>query len=104
MNANPDYFDYKFEGFQIFQLANSDVSISDIYDPTQSRMVAQCDIKNDLTQLINWEVDPDMNALVPQDMTLQSNNSGILRHLKLMKINSQQGIVPLLIIKNITLR
>ena len=23
LNANPDYFDYKFEGFQIFQLANS---------------------------------------------------------------------------------
>ena len=77
LNANPDYFDYKFEGFQIFQLANSDVSISDIYDPTQSRMVAQCDIKNGLTQLINWEVDPDLNALVPQDMTLQSNNEGI---------------------------
>ena len=40
-------------------------------------MVAQCDIKNGLTQLINWEVDPDLNALVPQDMTLQSNNEGI---------------------------
>ena len=77
LNVNPDYFDYTFEGFQIFQLANSDVSISDIYDPTQSRMVAQCDIKNNLTQLINWEVDPDLNALVPQDMTLQSNNEGI---------------------------
>ena len=87
LNANPDYFDYKFEGFQIFQLANSDVSISDIYDPTQSRMVAQCDIKNDLTQLINWEVDPDMNALVPQDMTLQSNNSWIFTS---FKINEDQ--------------
>ena len=87
LNANPDYFDYKFEGFQIFQLANSDVSISDIYDPTQSRMVAQCDIKNDLTQLINWEVDPDMNALVPKDMTLQSNNSGIFTS---FKINEDQ--------------
>ena len=87
LNVNPDYFDYKFEGFQIFQLANSDVSISDIYDPTQSRMVAQCDIKNDLTQLINWEVDPDMNALVPQDMTLQSNNSGIFTS---FKINEDQ--------------
>jgi hypothetical protein len=50
-------------------------------------MVAQCDIKNDLTQLINWEVDPDMNALVPQDMTLQSNNSGIFTS---FKINEDQ--------------
>jgi len=77
LNANPDYFDYKFEGFQVFQLANKDVSISDIYDPTQSRMVAQSDIKNGITQLINWEVDPDLNALVPQDMTLNTNNSGV---------------------------
>jgi hypothetical protein len=77
LNVNPDYFDYKFEGFQIFQLANSDVSISDIYDPTQSRLVAQCDVKNGLTQLINWEVDPDLNALVPQDMTLTTNNGGV---------------------------
>jgi hypothetical protein len=77
LNVNPDYFDYKFEGFQIFQLANSDVSISDIYDPTQSRLVAQCDVKNGITQLINWEVDPDLNALVPQDMTLSTNNSGV---------------------------
>jgi len=58
-------------------LANSDVSISDIYDPTQSRLVAQCDVKNNITQLINWEVDPDLNALVPQDMTLTTNNSGV---------------------------
>ena len=77
LNVNPDYFDYKFEGFQVFQLANSDVSISDIYDPTQSRLVAQCDVKNNITQLINWEVDPDLNALVPQDMTLTTNNSGV---------------------------
>ena len=77
LNVNPNYFDYKFEGFQIYQLANKDVSIADVYDPTQSRMVAQCDIKNGLTQLINWEVDPDLNALVPQDMTLTSNNEGV---------------------------
>ena len=77
LNVNPNYFDYVFEGFQVFQLVNKDVSISDIYDPTQARMVAQCDIKNNLTQLINWEVDPDLNALVPQDMTLSSENGGI---------------------------
>ena len=40
-------------------------------------MVAQCDVKNNITQLINWEVDPDLNALVPQDMTLTTNNSGV---------------------------
>ncbi len=77
LQSNPDYFDYIFEGFQIFQLANKDVSVSDIYDPTQARLVAQCDIQNNNTQLINWEVDANLNQLVPQDMTLTSNNDGI---------------------------
>lgn len=72
-----NYFDYVFEGFQIYQLANKDVSVSDLYDPTQARLVAQCDIKNGFTQLINWEVDPNLNQLVPQDMTLTANNSGV---------------------------
>jgi len=77
LQINPNYFDYVFEGFQVFQLKNKDVSISDLYDPTQARLVAQCDIKNGYTQLINWEVDANLNQLVPQDMTLESNNSGI---------------------------
>jgi hypothetical protein len=77
LQRNPDYFDYVFEGFQVFQLANSDVSISDIYDPTQARLVAQCDIQNGITQLINWEVDPNLNQLVPQDMTLSSDDKGV---------------------------
>jgi hypothetical protein len=77
LKDNPDYFDYVFEGFQIFQLANADVSISDIYIPTQARLIAQVDVKNDITQLINWEVDPNLNQLVPQDMTLIANNAGI---------------------------
>jgi hypothetical protein len=74
---NPFYFDYIFEGFQIFQLANEDVPIGDIYLPNQSRLVAQVDVKNGITQLINWTVDPDLNQLVPQDMTLESNDAGI---------------------------
>lgn len=77
LQENPDYFHYVFEGYQIFQLANKDVSVSDIYDPTQARMVAQCDVRNGHTQLINWTADPNLNQLVPQDMTLQSDNQGV---------------------------
>jgi hypothetical protein len=82
---NPNYFDYVFEGFQIFQMANKDVSISDIYDPTQSRLVAQCDVKNGITQLINWNIDPNLNQLVPQDMTLQANNQGVFTSFRILE-------------------
>ena len=83
LKDNPDYFEYVFEGFQIFQLANADVSISDIYIPTQARLIAQVDVRNDITQLINWEVDPNMNVLVPQDMTLEANNEGIFNSFRI---------------------
>ncbi len=37
---------YRFEGYQIFQLASASVSVSDIYDNSKARLVAQCDIEN----------------------------------------------------------
>ncbi|MDZ7848012.1 MAG: hypothetical protein U5L96_15375 [Owenweeksia sp.] len=33
------YFSYRFEGFQIFQVDGPDVSIENIYDRSQSRLV-----------------------------------------------------------------
>jgi len=68
---------YKFEGFQIYQLKNANVSMADRYDPSQARLIAQCDIKNGVSRLVNWELDPDLELLIPQDMTLRSKNDGI---------------------------
>lgn len=77
LQDDPNYFDYVFEGFQIFQMANENVSIADRYDPEQARLIAQCDVRNGVTQLVNWELDPDINQLVPSNMTLIENNEGI---------------------------
>lgn len=74
---NPNYFNYVFEGFQIFQFENKNVSIADRYDPSQARLIAQCDVRNNVAQLVNWEIDPEINQLIPTDMTLVTNNDGI---------------------------
>lgn len=37
---------YIFEGYQIFQLRDANVSVADIRDITKARLVAQCDIEN----------------------------------------------------------
>ncbi len=73
------YFSYVFEGFQIFQVENRDVSVDNLYDPAQSRLIAQCDLKNDVGQLVNYTESPDLvgNPLTPMDMTLEANNDGI---------------------------
>jgi hypothetical protein len=57
---------YVFEGYQVFQLKDNSVSASDIYDIDKSRLVAQFDIKNGVTQLINYSVDPIMGVGVPE--------------------------------------
>lgn len=74
------YFSYRFEGFQIFQVANADVSVDQLYEPTLARLIAQSDLKNDITQLVNYtpDVDLDGSPLTGQDMTLTANNEGIV--------------------------
>ena len=41
-----DQRSYKFEGYQIYQLKDANVSIADIRDITKAALVAQCDIRN----------------------------------------------------------
>ena len=67
---------YVFEGYQIFQLKDATVSITDIYNPDLARRVAQCDIANGVTTLINYETDPSLGVPVPQEMTLGANDDG----------------------------
>ena len=41
-----DQRSYKFEGYQIYQLRDANVSIADIRDVTKAALVAQCDLRN----------------------------------------------------------
>jgi hypothetical protein len=69
---------FRFEGYQIYQLKSEDVSIADIYDTEKSRLVAQCDIKNDISRIINFEFDEDLGYSVPVEK-VDGENTGI-RH------------------------
>ncbi len=69
---------YRFEGYQIFQLKAQDVSIADIADPDKARLVAQCDIKNNISRIINFQFDEALGFSVPVEK-VDGENSGI-RH------------------------
>lgn len=52
---------YKFEGYRVFQLANNQVQPADIFDQTTGEVdntkaveVFQCDVKNGITQIVNY--------------------------------------------------
>lgn len=53
---------YHFEGYQIYQLKDATVSSADIMDPTKARLVAQCDVQDNVTKLVNWTFDQSLNG------------------------------------------
>lgn len=72
------YATYQFEGYQVFQLADESVGTNDLTDPDKARLVAQVDIANDITRLVNYEFDAQIDADVPR-LKVDGANEGI-RH------------------------
>jgi hypothetical protein len=61
---------YNFEGYKIYQLKNKTVSSSNLDDPALARPVYQCDIKNGISRIINYEFDQSLGAGVPKEKVL----------------------------------
>lgn len=68
---------YTFEGYILYQLANSRVSATELADATKAKRVAQVDVKNNVTTIINYSRDPVLGLLVPSLMVSDPNNAGI---------------------------
>jgi len=69
---------YRFQGYQIFQLASDEVSLSELDNPDKARIVAQCDLKDDIESLVNFYYDDNLGGNVPI-MKVEAENEGI-RH------------------------
>lgn len=65
---------YKFEGYQVFQLKDATVSVNDIHNIDKARLVMQCDIKNEASQIINYVNDPTISSWVPIEEVNGANN------------------------------
>lgn len=69
--------DYTFQGYEIFQLIDSSVTSSELLDPTQARLIAQCDIKDNVSQIINYVYNSTLNSNVPT-LEVSGANKGIV--------------------------
>ena len=67
---------YRFEGYQVYQLKNSNVTIADIHNNDLARLVFQCDIKNNVSRIVNFNFDQTLGASVPRE-EVNGNNAGI---------------------------
>lgn len=48
---------YHFEGYQVYQLYNGNVSAQELDDPTKARLIFQSDFKNGINKLYNWTIE-----------------------------------------------
>lgn len=67
---------YRFEGYQVFQLRDANVTAESIHDPDLVRLVAQMDIKNGVGKLVNYYYNQELNANVPV-MEVDGGDEGI---------------------------
>lgn len=56
---------FEFQGYKIYQVRDESVGPSDLDDPDLARQIAQVDIEDDVTSLVNYELDQDIGADVP---------------------------------------
>lgn len=67
---------YRFQGYQVFQYKNNSVSISDRYNNALVRTIYQCDLKDKVTQIVNYVWSDELKANMPIE-EVHGNNIGI---------------------------
>ena len=67
---------YRFEGYKVYQLASAEVGADELADTDKARLVFQCDIRNNVSRLINYEYDEALQASVPR-LKVDGSNGGI---------------------------
>ena len=81
---------YVFEGLQIYQLANDEISPTDLGDINKARLIFQCDVVNDVDVVVNYTQDAEMELPVPMLMA-NGANEGISHSFRVTKDAFAQG-------------
>ena len=67
---------YRFEGYKVYQLLNAEVGADELDNNAKARLVFQCDIKNGVTNLVNYELNDQIGAIVPS-LKVEGGDAGI---------------------------
>ncbi|NBU04923.1 MAG: T9SS C-terminal target domain-containing protein, partial [Sphingobacteriia bacterium] len=73
--SNPDK-NYRFEGYIVYQVKNDGVTSTDLSDRTKAIPVFQCDVANNFSRLVNYEIDNNVGGYVPK-VKVDGANKGI---------------------------
>lgn len=65
---------YRFEGYQIYQLASAEVSVDQLTDESKARLIFQCDVKNGVSRIVNFIENKDLGYSIPTLMVDGGDN------------------------------
>jgi hypothetical protein len=65
---------YKFQGYKIYQLRRADVTSSELEDASVARLAFQCDLKDGVTDVTNYEFDRNLGGIAPKTRVKGENN------------------------------
>jgi hypothetical protein len=83
-----------FEGYKLYQLIGPDVGIADLDDAEKSRLIFQADIKNGVTEIINWtpeQIDEIGGSVWIPESKVQGNDDGIRHTFKITEDQFADG-------------
>lgn len=81
---------YRFQGYQIFQVKDASVTATDIRNTDLARLVAQCDIKDNVSKLVNFEYSEQLGGNVPV-LEVDGANNGIVHSFRIFEDMFAQG-------------
>ena len=72
--GNPYDRYFRFEGYMVYQLADAEVSVDQLDDESKARLIFQCDIKNNISRIVNFIQNEDLGFGIPTLMVDGGDN------------------------------
>ena len=87
---------YRFEGYKVYQLANAGVGADELNNTDKARLVFQCDVRNGVTRLMNYEYDESLQTNVPR-LKVEGGDGGITHSFVITDDKFAKGENPYLV-------
>lgn len=98
-SGSPDPY-YRFEGFLVYQLRDARVSVTDLNDPNKAALIAQCDIRNGITTIVNREetvVPGQSTPFIVDKVMVNGKDEGLFYSLQVKEDKFAESTDPLLV-------
>jgi hypothetical protein len=89
VNGPNDRF-YRFQGYKVYQLANSSVSVADLGDVNLARLIYQGDVEDGVGQIVNYPLSEIIGEPIPTEMVAGADD-GVVNAIRVTEDLFAQG-------------